>query len=119
MLDGAAADRLAAQVHHDERAVRRPHLMRLGRGALAWIERALGCPAVQLGHVRTQATLRIRRLRVDRADLDERRGDQPLHSAHGGHELGALARFERIENRSGELVAPLVEDRAFGEPLVG
>jgi hypothetical protein len=99
MLDGAAADRFAAQVGDDERSMRRAHLVRLGGRPTARIEAAVRCPAVQLGHVSAQAPLRVLTRRVDLAQLDERRRDQPLHRAHRGDELGALPVVERREDR--------------------
>ena len=66
VLDRPAADRLAAQVRDDERPVRRPNLVRFRGCALARIEAAFRCPAVELRHVRAQAALRVAALGIDR-----------------------------------------------------
>ena len=119
VLHGAAPDGLPAQVHHHERADRPPHLVRLGRRALARVEPAVGRPPVQLGHVGAQAALGVRLLRVCAPNLDHRRGDQPLDRPHRLRELGALSVAKRCEDRHRELVAPLVQDRSLGEPPLG
>ena len=50
---------------------------------------------------------------IRRADLDQPRGEEPLHVPHRRDEALSLPVVERFEERRGELVAARVEPRAF------
>ena len=69
MLDAAAAERLAIQVHDEELSSGWAHLVRQSRGSDQGVESALRA-AVELGDVLREAVLRIRVLRVDRPDIN-------------------------------------------------
>ncbi len=77
--------------------------------------------SVQIGVVRAQAEAGVGALGVGRRDLDQARGEQPLHHAHRLHEPQPLALGERREQRGGERVAVGIQARALvaaggGEP---
>jgi len=113
VLDGAAADRLAVQVHDEELPGGRPHLVRQRGGTDRRVEAALRAP-VQLGDVLRDAVPRVGMLGVDGRDLDARRGQQALDLTHGRHQPLLLLCAQRREQRAGELVGALVEQGALG-----
>ncbi len=79
--------------------------------------RAGSKPAVEagaeLGEVRVEAEPSVGGFGIRRADLDQRRGQEPLHVPHRRDEALSLPVVERLEERRGERVAARVESRAF------
>jgi len=112
-LDGAAADRIAAQSGGEEQAGRRPELVELDGCARCGIEPHVETPA-ELGEVLAYAQLGIAVGRVDDVDLDQSGGQQSLDLGHRGDEALAARLAQRLEKRAGELVAATLEQIAFG-----
>ena len=77
-LERPAADWLLAKRGHQEQAGWRTHLRLVGGDAPHGIEARVES-AVELGEVCVQAMLRMWVRGIDRADLDHRRGQAPLH----------------------------------------
>lgn len=69
MLDAAAPDRLALEVHDEELSGGGAHLVRQSRGSDQGVESALRA-AVELGDVLREAVLRVGVLGVDRPDVE-------------------------------------------------
>ena len=95
-----------------EEAGRRPHLVRIARQARIRIEAGVE-PTVELGEVLAQAMLRVRVGRVDRHDGDERSGEQALDLTHGRDQPVLLVGRQRLEHRTGEQIAPAIEQRSL------
>src|SRR4051794_12753023 len=112
MLDGAAADRLRAQIRDQHDARRRAQLLRLGGDSARRV--VVGVVAAELGEIGAQALADVGMGGIDRPDLDQGGGEEPLDVAHRAEQPLALRAVERREDRAREVVAALVQQRAFG-----
>ena len=107
-LDPAARHRLAAQRGHEEAAGRRSHLV--GQGGEAHVRVVARVETtIELGEVLVEAVAGMAVAGVDDLDLDQRRGEEPLHLGHRVDEARAVPLGQRVEQRPGEVVAAPVE----------